>query len=452
MNKKFLLFLIGLSFAYLELKAQEPTVTKNFEIVVSERVEGIQINDDKKGIYTNVYGRSHAQPILYEISQDPLDLLPYATSQKVKFGENSSVPVSIDKIAKGLDGEMFYTIAKVTPSGSSFQYSYYLMKSTSSNPSFKQIAEIGAKEKTKKYFQNIALLSNGGGGVYWIGTTRLKPSPSAEVNNDIVIISFDRQGKVKWQKKYNAGRYDEANSAIITSDGGIVIGGKLNSKRGLVKFTGDGTVVWTYQPKNYGSIGKILESDDSSIILCGEGGPNSSRKNGNVHLEKIGKDGKLIWAKEYDNPSQTGDDTIDLLISKTTSIYLLVYSKLKKGRGLNLVQFDKDGNYIKEKRMLDLQKIPKTYAGIENLSFLRQIGDNIGVFSESNLKGFTGLFASLVDEKLETVYEHIIPRNGSTPLNPLEAFYFEDGSLLIVAKGDGRFRAKNKISCYSIKF
>ena len=98
-----------------------------------------------------------------------------------------------------------------------------------------------------------------------------------------------------------------------------------------------------------------------------------------------------------------------------------------------------------------LKKIPKTYAGIKNLSFLRQVGKEIGVFSESNSKGQTGLFVGIIDKNLDFTYQHLLPRNGSATLDPVEAFYFEDGSFFVIAKDGSRFRGKNKISGHYFK-
>ena len=193
--------------------------------------------------------------------------------------------------------------------------------------------------------------------------------------NDVIIVKYDKDGNVLWQKNWGGNSYDDFYDILQTQDGGFMVAGDSSStdieglpnKGGtdviILKYDKDGNLLWQ---KNWGgnkgeALYDILQTQDGGFIVFGdswstdiEGLPNKGSND--VIIVKYDKDGNLLWQKSWGGSD--ADDSLDGMIPTQDGGYILYgYSSStdieglpnKGGKDAIIVKYDKDGNLLWQK-------------------------------------------------------------------------------------------------------
>jgi uncharacterized repeat protein (TIGR01451 family) len=131
---------------------------------------------------------------------------------------------------------------------------------------------------------------------------------------DIWLVKLSKTGAIEWQKTYE-GTYDEdANSLILTSDGGYAISGTANMFTGtanalILKISSTGVLQW--QKQIGGSSAdrgwQLAETTDGGFVITGEtiGTPDgdfaglTNHGDYDLFVAKLSSTGTFLWAKIY---------------------------------------------------------------------------------------------------------------------------------------------------------
>ena len=132
--------------------------------------------------------------------------------------------------------------------------------------------------------------------------------------NDAVISKFDLSGNVIWQKNYGGSAYDYFNSVIAVNGGYIAVGNststdvegltnKGNADALIVKYDLDGNVLWE---KNYGGsaddyFNSVIQVTDGYIVV-GESTSTdiaglTNKGNTDAIIVKFDSSGNIVWQK-----------------------------------------------------------------------------------------------------------------------------------------------------------
>lgn len=191
---------------------------------------------------------------------------------------------------------------------------------------------------------------------------------------EAMIVKFDKNGNIEWQKSWGGNHQDCFNSIETTLDGGFIVTGYSASENidGIVnegyedaiiiKYDKDGNVVWQ---KNWGgesneSFDDILYMDDNSFIVVGQSASSNIEELPNkgetdAIILKYDKDGNLLWQKSWGGD---GNDFFEKLIQTENGEYIVVGQSassnidgiINKGAGDAIIlKYDKDGNLIWQK-------------------------------------------------------------------------------------------------------
>ena len=134
--------------------------------------------------------------------------------------------------------------------------------------------------------------------------------------DDFWIIKMDSRGVIQWQKNYGGEDDDELKGVVQTSEGGYLIYGITDSKKGdvkgnhgesdiwLVKINNSGTIEWK---KCYGGTdddepGFVKQTSDGGFVIAGITNSDDKDVRGyhgrqDVWVYKIDNSGKMIWQR-----------------------------------------------------------------------------------------------------------------------------------------------------------
>lgn len=101
------------------------------------------------------------------------------------------------------------------------------------------------------------------------------------------VAKFDINGNIQWQKSISYGSGFWAHKIIQTSDGGFVIGGIVNNKKFLIKFSSNNSLLWAkeinLESLSAHFIETLMETTDKGLLIATSGG----------YLIKLDKDGNI---------------------------------------------------------------------------------------------------------------------------------------------------------------
>ena len=150
-------------------------------------------------------------------------------------------------------------------------------------------------------------------------------------SNDIIIFKYDKDGNMLWQKSWGGNKIDVSNNAIETEDGSIILFGysysidieglpnKGSNDAIIIKYDKDGNMLWQ---KSWGGSDRdylinVLETEDGNFILFGrssstdiEGLPNKGSRD--MIILKYDKNGNMLWQKSWGgNKSEVSNNVIE---------------------------------------------------------------------------------------------------------------------------------------------
>ena len=236
----------------------------------------------------------------------------------------------------------------------------------------------------KKQINNIYLLND---GYLIIGDTESKNIDGLEYNGssvgrDVAIVKYDFDGNLIWQKRYGiGGLYSDIFSSHVSSNGEIVMLGKVNLKYYLTKFDRNGNVVWQNQINGldfvFGDL--IYITDESDIFVVsgtrfnddGEYYPNGLT---DAVFMKFDKNGNKLFEKKYGGSNYDHFNKIMLapdgnfLVMGQTQSNDIENINFKGSSDVIMVKYDREGNVLWE----------QSYgtADIDRLSFVSYVKDD----------------------------------------------------------------------------
>jgi uncharacterized delta-60 repeat protein len=135
------------------------------------------------------------------------------------------------------------------------------------------------------------------GSVYVTGIT-------ADNGNDAVLLKFDANGALLWERAWGGAASDEGLAVATTSDGSVYIAGTATSfgpsSSGLfvVKFDSAGSLVW--QKISDGAQGNaVAVATDGSVYAAGTTPRPNQIGNFDIVVLKIEATGSLVWQRTY---------------------------------------------------------------------------------------------------------------------------------------------------------
>jgi hypothetical protein len=202
------------------------------------------------------------------------------------------------------------------------------------------------------------------GGYIVVGSTKSKKinEVSTGTGNGL-IIKYDKQGNIEWDKYYGGNGFEEFYDVVVVNDGYVAVGYTLStdiegttnngSNDGLVvKFDNDGNVVWQTLIGGTGDdyLHAIRENNEGNLIVVGRFASSIGEHTNNGGLDgfigMLSSDGELIDSNLYGG---TEDEAFYDLEITNNGIYVVGYSKSDissyENLGLQdavLVKFDDD--------------------------------------------------------------------------------------------------------------
>ena len=102
--------------------------------------------------------------------------------------------------------------------------------------------------------------------------------------NDAVIVKYDKDGNMLWQKSWGGNNSDYFGNAIETEDGNFILVGnsystdieglpnKGNQDAIILKYDKDGNMLWqkSWGGNDWDNLNNVIETEDGSIILFGD--------------------------------------------------------------------------------------------------------------------------------------------------------------------------------------
>lgn len=185
---------------------------------------------------------------------------------------------------------------------------------------------------------------------------------------DALVIKYDKDGNIEWQKNFGGSQHEIISKLQVTSDGGYVICGRVDSTdipgmtiKGdndalLVKLDKNGNVLWyrNFGGNDYDRFDGLYADEDGIVGVAYylstniSGAPN--RGNGDNILIKYDNDGNLLWQKSIGGNSvdvfYDVIKTLDggyIIAGQTASINIPGFTN-KGSYDAIIVKYDKDGN------------------------------------------------------------------------------------------------------------
>jgi hypothetical protein len=193
----------------------------------------------------------------------------------------------------------------------------------------------------------LAITPTSDGGYIMAGMTR---SFGAGLG-DVWVLKLDGRGNIQWQKTYGGSGEDSANAIALTSDGGYVVAGEIDSFGAgsidvwVLKLDGQGDVQWqrTYGGANVDEASAITSTPDGGYIVAGMTRSFGAGKS-DIWVLKLDGQGNVEWQKTYGG---TGDDVAYAITPTSDGGYVVTGWTLSFGAGLGdvwVLKLDGQGN------------------------------------------------------------------------------------------------------------
>jgi len=257
-----------------------------------------------------------------------------------------------------------------------------------------------------------SIIEDSEGNYVAVGFTSSNDHDITDGNNgfsDALIVKFDTEGNVIWDKTISGSNWDYFHSIIEDSEGNYVAVGYTDSddyditdgNNGfrdalIVKFDTEGNVIWdkTIGGSDWDYFSSIIEDNEGNYVAVGFTGSNdydiTDGNNGyaDALIVKIDTEGNVIWDKTIGGSKS---EHFDSIIEDSEGNYVAVgftasndYEITDGNNGFSdalIVKFDTEGNVIWD----------KTIGGSDTDSFSSIIEDNegnyvaVGYTSSNNL-------------------------------------------------------------------
>ena len=209
-------------------------------------------------------------------------------------------------------------------------------------------------------FNSIITVSD---GYIAVGSGEFSEEEKNESAREAMIIKYDKDGNIVWEKFYHVVTYTRFNKVIETSDGYVAIGQSIyaNMEMGnhttgggiIVKYDKDGNEIWhnNHGGMKSGNFNDIVEVDGNFYVV-GKDATDSA------NIIKYDKDGKYQWHKNYSYTDGIGFTGITYY---DNSLYVVGSKKILPEETTDsddrdttntdglFIKYDLDGNIVFEK-------------------------------------------------------------------------------------------------------
>ncbi len=208
------------------------------------------------------------------------------------------------------------------------------------------------------YINNFLVFSNAFGkeNIHEEGLSILQENDSSFIilgntAEDLLLLKTDRYGNELWTQYFGGSQIDNVKHLIRASGGGYFISGSSKSYGSgesdiwIIKASSSGLIEWN---KNFGTShneygGSILENNDGSLLLIGNGDLNNSGDQ-DIWLIKTNSQGDSLWSKTYGG---SGNEIGNDIVSIGDSSYIILGSTSSFGNGgsdIFIIKIDGNGN------------------------------------------------------------------------------------------------------------
>ena len=223
------------------------------------------------------------------------------------------------------------------------------------------------------YFKGVIALQDSGFLAYGYTASMDDFSITSNDRNNIIMVKYDKDGNQLWRNKWGGSKFDTFQNIQPTSDGGFIVYGNYISKdiegisnngssdAMILKYDKDGNMLWQ---KNWGGnngddfVDLIILPDDGFVVIGFSLSTNidglSNKGSSDAIIVKYDKDGNMLWQKSWGGSDD--DDFSKLVLRNDGGFVVYGYSRsmdieglINKGdRSSIVVKYDKDGNLLEQ--------------------------------------------------------------------------------------------------------
>lgn len=190
---------------------------------------------------------------------------------------------------------------------------------------------------------------------------------TGNTNYDCFITKLDASGNISWSKYYGSSDDEGPRRTIVTSDGGILIGGTSRYRSStpdamVTKLDASGNLLWS---KVFGGNGAddvfaLSESSDGDYLVAGI--TDSYGAGGyDVFFSKMDVNGNILWSKIYGGTQHDNFPSFGVVKNSTDGGFLLVATTASFGAGgadMYVIKTDCNGNTTCSSKDVMLQNYP----------------------------------------------------------------------------------------------
>ena len=194
-------------------------------------------------------------------------------------------------------------------------------------------------------------------GVSWSDNMEGLPNKG---DRDAIIVKYDKDGNMLWQKSWGGDKYDYFHSVISALDGGFIMVGESNSNdiediqnkdsydAIIVKYDKDGNMLWqkSWGGDKHDHFFSVISALDGGFVIVGKTRSNDIEDVQNkgfydAIIVKYDKDGNLLWQKSWGGSEE--DSFNDLYFLDDGSFIAMGISGWSDAI---IIKYDKDGNLL----------------------------------------------------------------------------------------------------------
>lgn len=193
--------------------------------------------------------------------------------------------------------------------------------------------------------------------------------------SDMWAIKTDKDGLLKWKKRFGGGKNDVGYDVIATSDGGFLFVGYTwsygnNQQVYIVKTDFHGNTEWqkTYGGSMWDVGNAVIEINGGGYLVAGySNSPGISSGNTDMYLLRINSNGELIWQSAYGNKAFPNHEWAQDLIETSDGEFIVVGMRDRYNKGaLNglIIRIDGLGSLLWEKEFGDENQVSESIYSI----------------------------------------------------------------------------------------
>jgi len=140
----------------------------------------------------------------------------------------------------------------------------------------------------------------------------LEPNPPNRFDSDIFVLKLNSSGDIIWNKFYDNGSWEYANSIQQTSDGGFIVAGETGDSDAnttlIFKLANNGDISWqkNYAGSDFYYTNAIHQTDDDGdsvsddgYIVVGSTSTDYLDDDHDILVLKVNSSGNIMWQKTY---------------------------------------------------------------------------------------------------------------------------------------------------------